>query len=575
MPAAPLHRFVIVSRPTGADWWVYFLGSAKAPPALRSAPGVDRLDLAEGGGGRVLWPTPPSAHTVPARYQPPREGARGRITVEPAALGWLNGCPDNRLYLPGLPACDVLQLTDLANRVSYCFRPGPDLPVGPVTPLVASTSPLVRGFFHQVRRTSLPDPLDRERVADYELVGESVADDRPDGWFNPVVTLVELDGDGLAGLLGMPAAGSEPQTPAAPTAAVTETPQAVFARLAAPAAVLHVEPGWDETWTGRHWFQRAMFARRRGVPASAVERVLWGPNPRGAAPWVPFFALDGLGGGFLLGAYGTGRPRADWLPPAGARPNRMWFADYWGALWCPDEVEAKAQGTNPESRPPVDERPVIPPPFAPRPWQPATRRVPCEASDVGALLASAAPLLVAAGGPTGADAVLTWLGQVLAAESPARAVDSHHGYYRLPAGPPNHRRDVLLDAAGFLQAFAENFLVPSSPVRVVLPQPDGTADPADEWLVDLTGSLQDGGRELLTRWFRATAADDRSSAVEVPFGYGWWNDWYALLYTAAWDVRVTFRAAAGFVLGVSKLGHGQLGRGPKAYTQDPFAHFRF
>jgi hypothetical protein len=55
----------------------------------------------------------------------------------------------------------------------------------------------------------------------------------------------------------------------------------------------------------------------------------------------PFFALDLLGGTFVILDHGTGQPKYEWVPPEGMGTNGLWLARYFYQKWKGTELEPK------------------------------------------------------------------------------------------------------------------------------------------------------------------------------------------------------------------------------------------
>jgi hypothetical protein len=505
----------------------HFVGGAMQPPAILRAPAATTpwRDLAR-GSGELLHPATAAEHTLPIW-----RGLGDRLWMRSEAdLGPIDSRPGNILYFPQADARPGVVLHDRVNNRYCCYR---SMPVPGIACQAATDETLRRALYQQVEESALAGLEVRRYTIE---VNADACQGEPAGWLNPLIVRVGFDGDALR-------------------------PGEALERLARANAVLHVEPIFTEEWLGRLGLQRAIFQRWRDAfidEVSAVEALHWGRTPTASsAPWRPFLALDGLGGSFHLENHGDLGATWTWAPPVNAAVNRLWFARHWlAALGMQD-------------RPAPEARSAVPPPAIVRPWQRPVRRIDVDHEWAGAaaLLRTAGTLLASfRGGRYRSDreALLGWLGEVIEREGLDALNESHRGHYSV-AVTRGEVDAVLFDEAQFLDAFAEQYVAPHSPVTVAMPE--GTD------AVRLTTSA--GHRDLLLRWFRATgAAASRVREAEIAHRFGWWNDWYGLLYTATLDVRLTLRRPPrGFRLGFARLGQNVLGPDAASHQSDTFYRF--
>jgi hypothetical protein len=175
---------------------------------------------------------------------------------------------------------------------------------------------------------------------------------------------------------------------------------------------------------------------------------------------------------------------------------------------------------------------------------------------------------------TGADGLFSFLAEVLDRAAPRRGIRPgrcHWGYYRIrPQGPDTF--DLAFDSFSFLDAFAVAHIAPRSPVHIRLPQAPW-ADDAPQW-VDPVRSIFRGAARFAQRLFDGSfrlsalpqGAEDR---VMMPDRFGWWNDWFELLFTRSADLELEFDwGGKGLRLKRSRLGRARLGRGEDRRTMD-------
>ncbi|HTU18709.1 MAG TPA: hypothetical protein VMG10_11660 [Gemmataceae bacterium] len=290
---------------------------------------------------------------------------------------------------------------------------------------------------------------------------------------------------------------------------------------------------------------------RRGGPLSPVETVLIGLDMRAA------LALDALDGTFVVEGPDGAPARYGWVPPRRMSANAAWLADYWLACWGGRKAQVRAVRPLPKSPKPAVGRNSAGEWFAE-----------VDGAELDGLMSSAhaclARLRPQAVGPAMRAAMqllahraATFSGAILCHRAALRVHPADGGRFRLSLCP-----STLLDGLAA-------HLLPRSQVRLCLPADaplivreadrpalaQAHAEACCPRFVDLLDAMP------LQRLFAALEGQPLPAEPrQVPYRFGWRDDWLGLLFASARGTRLSLTVSGGgFVLGRSRLGSGRLG----------------
>src|SRR5690606_35777495 len=211
--------------------------------------------------------------------------------------------------LGGLHRYARLSATDFDLPDSIFFAPPGDVALRASRPRERLTGRLLR----ETRRSA-------EALSHLKLeVGR--LDRPPNGWMNPIVLRLALDGEAFATLEGGLAGDT----------------RRVLAALFEEVQILGIVPGFTREEDMRVRASSRALERSEG-PLSAMQRlVTGGSDDRSLEPW-PFIALDALGGKFVIEGHGRMRgpyqmPTYSWCPPPDAPANTKWLGRQLVAKW--------------------------------------------------------------------------------------------------------------------------------------------------------------------------------------------------------------------------------------------------
>ena len=425
--------------------------------------------------------------------------------------------------------------------------------------------------------------LREKRSISHELRRAAVAvgtlQSTPDGWMNPLVLRVELDGD----VCSQPAQG-----------AAQNDPRVVFQQLLRETRILAILPEFEPNDDAR-FFAWKEFCAALNPESTALESLLFGGGALGGGGHEAeerlrtFLGLDALGGEFALEGHG-GPPTEplgitySWHAPKSATGNRRWLGEQLARRWRNGHSLVRPDWSN---SPPAESRAGI------------TYRVGGgqERGDAHVI---------------GKEVVLTFPGRTfapapnrLSREEMDRATSSVQGFLdaivRLGVSAPDeplfryfarvldclaqneislheqiHRRwfqrlgndRLALDVGGFFEDLARTIAVPRSRVLIRLPNPEGLEQPI---YVSVLEAVPFGARSFL--WGLLLERDQRPDVRTIPLRMGWWNAWHTTLFNAPATIRIKFERTC-FSLGTAALGRVALGGvEPTPHTTKPTIRF--
>lgn len=358
------------------------------------------------------------------------------------------------------------------------------------------------------------------------------------GWLNPLILTFDLDDDDI---------------PVDVTQSRADQALRLFSH---PDLLLHFEPHLDPLERARLEFLERL-ANRQGEQReslSMVEFLLWGGREVDALR--SFVVLDNLSGSFAIDGFGRYRtdgrlPVCHWIPPDGLSRNEIWLKTY--LLGRSDHIREAPKS--------IDMTLVsseMPGFGSPRGHARVQLHDPATETPILDVLATVTrtPATADDGMSTVRlhEHVLALAEEQLEALAPAKFVEQLY----FGEGSIDLQSDgtAIFDDLGFLEAFGRAYLSPRSRVYVRLPQ----IEHDDAW-ADLTRSVPYGDKALFENLVAAQIGSFvPAERAEVAYEYGWWQDWFELLFVRPWDVSIDFISMRGFIVRRSLLGRAPLGK---------------
>lgn len=362
------------------------------------------------------------------------------------------------------------------------------------------------------------------------------------GWLNPLILTFDMEDDDI---------------PVDPAESRADQALKLFSN---PDLLLHFEPHFDVLDSARLELFKTLMQRQteqRGS-RSAVEHLLWGE--RGDKAWQTFFLLDRLHGSFLIDAFGdygfdAETPSFYWLPPEGLSRNELWLKTY--LLGLSEHIQELPQTVDMTLT--ASHMPGFGSPRGHKRPHLNFEQTPVSIFEVlRAVTDKGDSVLIAEGQVTARllDQLLTFALEFL--EDLKRTYDNNNEtlYFGEGSFQVHDDRTVSFNDLAFLETFARTYLSPRSDVFVRL-SPIEVADAS----INLIGSLPYGHKKLFENLLSAQALDFVDEAlVDIIYDYGWWQDWFEVLYKRPWNVRINYISNRGFIVRRSSLGQGRLGK---------------
>ena len=515
-----MDSFIVISFPQNDSKWAnLFPEFDPLVPVVRSKTLInDRLRLLDDSAGcHIVHPTSQRNHSIPIW----RSGNHFAVEHE-SHLGRIKSPQPVRdvLFLPGsVGDGKPIVFRDRKNEQTLQFKPlthdvlgfqSNDLETGALSNLYVGGN-----------------SSDSE-ASEFEIHhAPELCVDSPTGWINPIIVQFLLEGEEL----DISAKGKLAE---------------LACLLCDDKALLAAEP-----LRGRNLLRRVAVLQHLGeyldiansaTDPSVIEQLIWGLD--GCAGAKPFAILDSLGGTFCVEDFGCGAPRLSWTPTKETASNKLWFANYWCKKWGGVLADQNVKRT------------AAPAPNSPRAsgWVNVGRPIPMsKRAKIAETLVEFIPILRSELPGGGAfHSVLPWLGSLLESDVHELVSTIHRGYIRWA---DNGR--LQFHANGFLENFARELILPISDVDIELPD----VQRYPKQVVRMQESLSGSGGDFIQRLMRnRMIVVHREKRVEIPACYGWWNDWYSLLFTHSHYTTVSVVASHnGFRLGEVELAANRLG----------------
>jgi hypothetical protein len=322
----------------------------------------------------------------------------------------------------------------------------------------------------------------------------------------------------------------------------------------------------DKEWQlAREPKERSDTTRKRN-PLSGAERLYF----MGFADRA-FLALDQLGGRFFIRAHGND-PAYEWQRPS--RPLSCWgnlLAARWVGRWGGVESPAgrNSDATVPASACLRSSGASIRLELSPEDLDDARRR-PAALFDHLHLTEDSNPTLLV-------------LATYLKARPNIELSNQRRAITHEPSPGASGRYSVEVKPAALIQALGEAFLRPESEVWIELALPSGLPAMTGKEVEEILGGDSLGQRwldpwrapafaaRLWTQSLLGQLGRSRDASSTIPFEGGWWGDWFASYFRAAWDVQIRFRS--GLILDDSRLDDAYLDESVGDYRQSSIIRF--